>query len=174
MSNRTKIVVCFENLPNQFIYSFSSLLFSSFFSFYCVSFRLGGLDLSRHALDRESRSLQFEKGHLDSQDFLDSLKNNILTVKIFLTVWKMTSWQISTKSMLQSLDLSKFFSLSRLRLLILTFQKLTTWLSRKSWQFENGHLNMLRHLNLDLDCSRLLRPPSLVSFLLFLHSTSFF
>jgi hypothetical protein len=37
-------------------------------------------------LDRESLSRQFEKGHLDSRDFLDSLKKDISTVEIFSTV----------------------------------------------------------------------------------------
>ena len=103
-------------------------------------------------------SRHFEKGHLDCQKILDSLKNDILTnlnevysiksqfvsififvsietldrdtlkkdistVKKFMTVWKMTFWQISTKSMLYSLDLSRFLSLSQSRLLIKTIQK---------------------------------------------------
>jgi hypothetical protein len=59
-----------------------------------IIFRTGGLDLSRHDLDRDSRSRhlqqghldswlrnsqQFEKGHLNSRESLDSLKNDILT-----------------------------------------------------------------------------------------------
>ncbi len=53
----------------------------------------------------------------------DTLKKDISTVKKFMTVWKMTFWQISTKSMLYSLDLSRFLSLSQSRLLIKTIQK---------------------------------------------------
>ncbi len=44
--------------------------------------------MSRSCLNRESRSPQFEKGLLDSRDFLDSLKNDISTIKIFSTVQK--------------------------------------------------------------------------------------
>ena len=42
-------------------------------------YRLGGLDLSRHGLDRDSRSRHWERAGLDSRDFLDSLKNDIST-----------------------------------------------------------------------------------------------
>ncbi len=41
--------------------------------------RLGGLDLSRHGLDRDSRSRHWQRAGLDSRDFLDSLKNDIST-----------------------------------------------------------------------------------------------
>ncbi len=86
---------------------------------------------------------QFEKGHLDSQSFLDSLKNDISTNldKVFA---------------IKSRFVSIFTFVS-----ILTFQKPTSRLSIKSGQFENGHLDVSRHL--DLDCSRLSRPLGLES-----------
>ncbi len=62
--------------------------------------RLGGLDLSWSCLDRDSQSQHWQRAGLNSQDSLNSLKNNISTVEIFLTVWKMTSCQISIISML--------------------------------------------------------------------------
>ncbi len=46
----------------------------------------------------------FEKPRLDYRDNLDSSKNDVSTVEIFSTVWKMTSRQISTKCMPLSLD----------------------------------------------------------------------
>jgi hypothetical protein len=38
---------------------------------------LSGFDLSRHGLDRDSRSRHWQRAGLDSRDFLDSLKNDI-------------------------------------------------------------------------------------------------
>jgi hypothetical protein len=58
---------------------------------------LGGLDLSRHGLDRDSRSWQFEK----VMDNLDTLKKLVSTLRTFSTVQK------SSLDSLDSLDYSK-------------------------------------------------------------------
>jgi hypothetical protein len=100
---------------------------------------------------------------------LDSLKKDILSVKIFSTVWKTTSWQsrfsrqfqVSTVLITLKIKISRFLSKSWLRVSISTVWKRTLQQSRFSWQFEKRHLDVSRHLNLDLNCSRLSRPPGL-------------
>ena len=54
---------------------------------------LGGLDLSRHSLDRDSRSRQFEKVDLDMMDNLDTLKKVGLDTKDVLDSSKTKSQQ---------------------------------------------------------------------------------
>ncbi len=93
---------------------------------------------------RQSRfSRQFEKGHLSSWDFLNSLKNDI-----FDKVFAIKSW---------------FLSLPQSRLSISTFQKPTSRLSRKSQQFSKVGLDTKDNLDLDLNWSQLSRPPGLVT-----------
>jgi hypothetical protein len=91
----------------------------------------GGLDLSWHGLNRDFWPRQYKKWHLDCPKVS--------------TVQKMTSRQVSIWFMPLSLNLSLFLTLSRSRLSILTFSK--------------PYLDELR--NLDLDWSRLSRPPGL-------------
>ncbi len=159
--------------------------------------------MSRSCLDWESRSRQFEKRHLDSRGFLDSLKNNISTVRkpsldsldypknwdflifveisivsldldnlkndistveIFSTVWKTTSLlfenQVSTVSITLKIEISWFLLRSQSRVSISTIWKTTSRQLRFSRQFEKWHLDMSRHLDLDLDCSGLSRTPT--------------
>ncbi len=90
---------------------------------------------SRHV----EKSWQFKKLHLGSQKSLNSSKTEILTwlcpkVSTFYIVW------------------------------ILTTQKAHLYMPRKSRQFEKGHFNMARHLDLNLDLSQLSR----------LHKSSFY
>ncbi len=107
--------------------------------------------MSRHALDRDSRSRHFKNRHLD------------------------TSKPKSRQSRLPyNVEKSRFLSRSQSRLSISTFQKPTSQLSRKSGQFEKGHLDMSRHLDLDLNCSRLLRPPGLHIPVIFTRFLNFF
>ncbi len=54
--------------------------------------------MSRHGLDRDSRSRQFEKVNLDVMDNLDTLKKLVSTLRMFSTVQKPS---------LDSLDYSK-------------------------------------------------------------------
>ncbi len=74
-----------------------------------VNSRIGGLDLSRHGLNRDSRSRQFKNGHLDCRESLNALKSQVLTVLK-----------------------SRFLSRSRSRLSISTVQKGTSQLSKVS------------------------------------------
>ncbi len=119
---------------------------NGFVSNNCFESRLGGLDLSRSRLSistlaesrsRQSRfSRQFEKRHLDSRDFLNSLKNDISTNLDNFYAIK-----------------SQFLFLSRSRLSISTVQKPT------SRHFKKVSLDAKDVLDLDLDWSRLSRPP---------------
>jgi hypothetical protein len=86
---------------------------------------------------------------------LDMLSSETLDLDI-----SKTDFSTVQKSSLDSLDHPKNpdFSIS---VAISTVQKQTSRLSRKSRQFEKGHLNVSRHLDLDLNCSQLLRPPGL-------------
>ena len=102
----------------------------------------GGLDWSRHGLDRD----------LD----LDAKKKSVSTRWTFSTVQKPS---------LDSLDYSKNWDFSIfVEISISTPKKSQSRQSRFSQQFEKRHLDVSRHLDLDLDWSRLSRPPTLVKF----------
>jgi hypothetical protein len=81
---------------------------------------------------------------------LDSSKNDISTVGKVLTVQKMTSQH----GLCLKISIINIVSIS-------TFQKPMSRPSRKSLKFEKQRFNMLRHLDLGLDCSRLSWPPGL-------------
>ncbi len=49
---------------------------------FCDFFNLGGLDLSRSCLDRDSRSRHWQRAGLDSQENLDTFKKLVSTIKI--------------------------------------------------------------------------------------------
>ncbi len=115
----------------------------------------GGLDLSRHGLNRDSRSRRFSKVDLGMMDILDGFQKLVSTWKTFSTVQKTKSWQgLSSK-------ISIFFEISMETLDLDTF---------KSWSRHDGHsrrfskvsLDMKDILNLDLNWSRLSRPPGLL------------
>ncbi len=92
---------------------------------------------SRSCLDRDSRSRHWQRAGLDS------LKNDISTNLDNFYAIK-----------------SRFLFLSRLS--ISTFQKPTSRLSRKSRYFKKVSLDAKDVLDLDLDWSRLSRPPELL------------
>ncbi len=112
----------------------------------CILSRLGGLDLSRSCLDRDSRSRHWQRAGLDSRDFLDSLKNRSRLSRLVSTVQKTKSRHglcpkilIFVEISIETLDLDTFKSWSR------HFQK-----------------SISTSRNLDLDWSRLSRPPTLI------------
>ncbi len=59
-----------------------------YFYIYYFIISLGGLDLSQHGLDQDSRSRQFEKVDLDVKDNLNTLKKLVSTLRTFSTVQK--------------------------------------------------------------------------------------
>ncbi len=114
-----------------------------YLTFYCFPIRLGGLDLSRSRLlistlaesrSRQSRfSRQFEKRHLDSRDFLNSLKNDIST------------------------NLDNFYAIKSWFVSIFIFVSISTFQKPTSRHFKKVSLDAKDVL--DLDWSRLSRPP---------------
>ena len=110
--------------------------------------------MSRHGLDRDSRSRQFEKVNLDVMDNLDTLKKLVSTLRMFSTVQKPS---------LDSLDYSKNRDFSifveilieiSIEISISTPKKSQSRPSRKSRQVLKTGLDAKDVLDLDLDWSR--------------------
>jgi hypothetical protein len=125
--------------------------------FFSIIFRLGGLDLSRHGLDRDSRSRRFSKVDLDLMDILDGFQKLVSTWRTFSTAQKTKSQHglcpkisIFVKISIETLDLDTFKS----------------WSQRdgQSRRFSKVSLDTKDVLDLDLDWSRPSRPPSLIIF----------
>jgi hypothetical protein len=117
-------------------------------------FRLGGLDLSQHGLDRDSWSRRFSKVDLDMMDILNGFQKLVLTWRTFSIVQK-------TKSRHGLCPKISFFVEISIETLDLDTFKSWSQHDGHSWRFSKVSLDMKDVLDLDLDWSRLLRPPTL-------------
>ncbi len=144
-----------------FAYFSTDLFFEQKKRFFCKKnffLSVGGLDLSWHAFDRDSRSRHIKNRHLNCRENLDCSKTDISTVEKISTAQKPS---LDSFNHPKNQDFSIFVKIS-IKISISTVQKPTSRLSRKSWQFEKGHLDVSRHLNLYLDWSQLSRLPGLL------------
>jgi hypothetical protein len=84
---------------------------------------------------------------LDSRDFLDTLKKDILTVEKFLTVWKMTSWLSRNSWLFEKWHLVKSWQSLCYKVSICLNFYLCLDRDSRSWHFEKGHLDCRESLD---------------------------
>ncbi len=69
-----------------------------------LNFKVGGLDLSRHGLDWDSRSRRRQRVSLDSRENLDSVKKLVSTIEISRSRLRLLDFVSTTMSRPKSLD----------------------------------------------------------------------
>jgi hypothetical protein len=133
----------------------------------CIKCRHGGFDLSRHGLDWDSRSWQFQKVGLNSWEILSSLNMDIST-SLDITTVQCPEVSIFDMILIETLDVNNFKSMSQQLRNSRQFQKVgldgqkildhwnediltgfnitnalkTQFLTMSwSWKFPRGHLN---------------------------------
>ena len=76
-------------------------------------FNLGGLDLSRSCLDRDSRSRHWQRAGLDSRENLDTFKKLVLTIEISRFCLDTTFQSQKSRSRSRNLSRHEIFGKSR-------------------------------------------------------------